>query len=160
MSWRGYDYRAIVAGTAIGVLGTLMTLGAKVSYLACDRATARCTIARDESLIARTRRGVPLASLEGARKVCRRPSVQAPCRYTLEVLVAGRAEPLLDGIDGDSTADELVGEVQGFVADSSRRSLEIRRDRDRFYAIAVVAFALIVVALGVRKNLVDKGRIG
>ncbi len=156
MSWANYDYRGISAGVILMVLAGVAFWVNPTTTLRCARDTAQCVVV-ERSGTSRTERKLALSDMEAARRECDHRLHSGECAYTVALVVRGKGDKVFTDIEGASEALALEAGFNSFLADPAKPFLQLSRHGDRTWVYVLAATGLVLIALGIRKNLQDHG---
>lgn len=154
-NWQNYDYRAVTAGTVITAIATIVMLSTPARSVQCRRTDAVCEVV-DTKPLSEQRRPVPVASIEKATRSCVRSSGAPECKWSVRFNVKGSDGQLFEGISDSAESERMVRELNAFL-DRKTDSVSVRRPADRMLGWVFLAIGAVLVVLGIRKNLADKG---
>ncbi len=153
-NWQAYDYRAITAGTLLGLIAVLGMFGATKTTFECDHQTNRCEITVIRKATIRDTRTVDMASVRSVKETCvARNNPAKPCStYSLSLLVGERKELVFSELPRP-VAEHHRNVIRNFLEDKSLPPLRMAVKGDITFSIGVMILALLMVALGIRKNM-------
>jgi hypothetical protein len=154
MSWKNYDYGAVTAGTILCIMGAIVFASTPRLSLQCSRAEQRCAVVAS-SLRSTDRRTFALSSIEKARKECDR-SKSKSCAWSVRLVVKGDSGEVFSGVDSEQEAERYVQAIRDFLDGRGSATLTLTRPPDRSWVWGLFGVGLVLVVLGIRKNLVDK----
>ncbi len=157
-SWKSYDYRAVTAGGLMTLLALYMLWTVPKTVLACDRTTNRCDIIHTDRSRATNLSSVDLSSIQSVKEICRRPAQGTDCIYTVDLIAKDGQKAVFSDVDGVSTATRLGETIRTYLRGSDP-VLHLSHTQSRSFEVAVLCLSVLLFALGVRKNLADKGII-
>lgn len=154
--WQNYDYRAVTAGGVFVIMGAIVFSATPAVSLECSRATATCTVV-SRTLTESKPHTVALSAVEKARKECDRSQKKPVCAVRL--VVKGESGEVFTGIEDEGEAERYARAVRDFVEGRGPDNLKLSRAPDRSWAWGLAGLGLVLIVLGIRKNITDKGGI-
>ncbi len=153
--WQNYDYRAVTAGTLISIIATIVLLSAPARWVTCRRDHAACVL-EDVAVVSRKSQTIPLASIERASRECVRAGKEPECKWSVRLVARGHEGRVFDGIEEAAESERMVHELNAFLRGTGD-TVELRRPADRTMGWVLLAVGVVLVVLGIRKNLAEKG---
>jgi hypothetical protein len=156
LNWANYDYRAITAGAALVLLAAIAFWVNPLSVVDCRRDVNQCEVS-ETSGFSRSVRGVPLPNVQHARSECERTGRTGECEYAVLLEGKGLREKVMGGLRSSSDAAGIETQINRFLADAGIPGVRVSRHADRTWGYVLLGVGAAFVALGIRKNLVDRG---
>ena len=154
-NWQNYDYRAVTAGVVISTIATIVLLSSPARSVQCRRADSVCDVV-DSKPLSEQRRPLPLASIEKATRSCVRSGSASECKWSVRFNVKGSDGQLFEGITDSTESERIVRDLNDFL-EHKTDNVSVRRPADRTLGWVFLALGAVLVVLGVRKNLAEKG---
>jgi hypothetical protein len=156
--WQNYDYRAVTAGVIFLAIATIVLLSSPSTSLQCARNEDRCTIV-EKSVSATRTTSLRLKSIERAKKQCDKSKGQSTCDWSVRLVVKGDDGDVFAGIKSEQQAERYVQAVRDFLDGRGPDSMKLSRPADLTPVWILGSAGLLLIVLGIRKNMVDKGRL-
>lgn len=153
--WQNYDYRAVTAGTVIAAIAAVVLLSTPARSVVCRRAAAVCEVI-DRKPLSALKRPIPLASIEKASRSCVRSGGASECKWSVRFVAKGTDGQLFEGINDSAESERIVRDLNAFLERKSE-AVSVQRPADRTMGWVFLALGALLMVLGIRKNLVDKG---
>jgi hypothetical protein len=152
-----YDYRAVTAGLILSIIAIAMALGAPSTLFECHRGAGVCEVRSGGILGEKENHRFELAQIEQARKVCHRANASAACAYAVELRMKGRVETIVTNLSNEADATRFEAVIGSYLVNKGQEDMRVEKAAERGYPYGVLVFSLLIVALGVHKNMKDKG---
>lgn len=153
--WQNYDYRAVTAGTVISAIAVIVLLSTPARSVQCRRADGVCEVIDSKPLSAQ-KRPIPLAAIEKATRSCVRSGGVSECKWSVRLVAKGTDGQLFEGISDSAESERIVRDLNAFL-ERKTESVSAARPPDRTLGWVFLALGIVFVALGIRKNLAEKG---
>ena len=157
--WRNYDYRAITAGVIFLIIAVIVLLSSPSISLQCIRSQDQCSIVEKSVSSTRTTT-LRLKSIDKAKKNCDKSKGQSTCEWNVKFVVKGDNGDVFSGIKSEQEAERYLQAMRDFLDGRGPDAMNLSRPPDLSWVWVLGAVGLLLVALGIRKNMVDKGVIG
>jgi hypothetical protein len=154
--WQNYDYRAVTAGLVFAVMGAIVFSATPSVSLECSRQQQTCTIT-SKTLTTSSPHTLALASVQKPRKECDRSQKKPTC--SVQLAVKGDTGEVFTGIEDEDEAERYARAIRDFLEGRGPDVLRLSRDPDRSWAYGLALLGVVLIVLGIRKNMADKGLI-
>lgn len=156
--WSNYDYRAVTAGVIFVLIAGIVFSSTPSHLLECSRGQEQCTVVEKTPTSTRSH-SFPLATIQKARKECDKSNGQSSCEWTVRLVVKGDTGNVFGGIKTEQEAERYVQAVRDFLDRRGPDTLRLSRSADYSWVLILSGVGLVLIILGIRKNMADKGVI-